>query len=59
MITSFHDLGYQLEDGFALGRKHGLIERRALGPEKGIEMWEEIEFYEGGFALTLNLEGDP
>jgi len=30
---------------------HGLIEGRALGREKGFEMWEELGFYEG-FART-------
>jgi len=29
------------------GRIHGLIEGRALGREKGFEMWEELGFYEG------------
>lgn len=29
------------------GRTHGLIEGRALGREKGYELWEEIGFYEG------------
>ncbi|KAH9943596.1 hypothetical protein B0H21DRAFT_779710 [Amylocystis lapponica] len=32
-------------------RIHGSIEGRALGREKGFEMWEELGFYEG-FALT-------
>ncbi|KAF8554357.1 hypothetical protein OG21DRAFT_1398439, partial [Imleria badia] len=37
-------------DGFAHDRIHGLIEGRALGREKGFEIWEEIGFYER-FAL--------
>jgi hypothetical protein len=30
---------------------HGLIEGKALGCEKGYEMWEELAFYQG-FAST-------
>jgi hypothetical protein len=30
---------------------HGLIEGKALGCEKGYEMWEELGFYQG-FAST-------
>jgi predicted transposase YdaD len=45
----FYDEGYR--DGFSHGRIHGLIEGRALGGEKGFEIWEELGFYEG-FAKT-------
>jgi hypothetical protein len=45
----FYDTGY--EEGFAHGRNHGLIEGRALGTDKGFEIWEELGYYEG-FALT-------
>ena len=44
------------------GRVHGLIEGRALGKEKGFEMWEEVGFYLG-FATTwrnlLEIQQDP
>lgn len=45
----FYTAGY--EDGNAHGRLHGLIEGRALGTEKGFELWEELGFYEGAARL--------
>jgi len=45
---TFHDKGYT--DGYDHGRIHGLIEGRALGVERGYEIWEEVAFYRG-FAL--------
>jgi Essential protein Yae1, N terminal len=44
-LERFYDVGYQ--DGYAHGRLHGLIEGRALGAEKGFDLWEELGFYEG------------
>jgi len=46
---TFYKAGY--EDGYAHGRQHGLIEGRALGAEKGFELWEELGFYEGTARL--------
>lgn len=46
---TFYTAGY--EDGYAHGRLHGLIEGRALGGEKGFELWEELGFYEGAARL--------
>jgi len=43
--TRFYQVGY--EDGYKHGRLHGLIEGRALGADKGFELWEELGFYEG------------
>lgn len=43
--TRFYHVGH--EDGYQHGRLHGLIEGRALGAEKGFELWEELGFYEG------------
>jgi hypothetical protein len=47
---SFFKHGYI--DGYAHGRTHGLIEGRAAGKEKGIELWEEVGYYQG-FATLL------
>jgi hypothetical protein len=46
---SFYSIGY--EDGYKHGRLHGLIDGRALGAEKGFELWEELGFYEGTARL--------
>ncbi|KAH9961898.1 hypothetical protein BC827DRAFT_1117642, partial [Russula dissimulans] len=46
---TFYTVGY--EEGYAHGRLHGLIEGRALGGEKGFELWEELGFYEGAARL--------
>jgi len=45
----FYSIGY--EDGYKHGRLHGLIDGRALGAEKGFELWEELGFYEGTARL--------
>ena len=45
----FYSIGY--EDGYKHGRLHGLIDGRALGAEKGFELWEELGFYEGSARL--------
>jgi hypothetical protein len=45
----FYSNGY--EDGYKHGRLHGLIDGRALGAEKGFELWEELGFYEGTARL--------
>lgn len=42
---SFYQTGYQ--EGFDHGALHGIFEGRALGKEKGFELWEEVGFYEG------------
>jgi hypothetical protein len=42
---SFYQRG--LESGLPHGQLHGLFEGRALGKEKGWELWEEVGYYEG------------
>lgn len=41
----FYDQG--LATGTPHGQLHGLFEGRALGREKGWELWEEVGYYEG------------
>jgi len=45
----FYRQGHQ--DGYEHGRVHGLIEGRALGVQKGFEIWEQVAFY-GAFARS-------
>lgn len=42
---SFYQRGIQ--SGTPHGELHGLFEGRALGREKGWELWEEVGYYEG------------
>ncbi|CAD6580644.1 MAG: hypothetical protein CYPHOPRED_001323 [Cyphobasidiales sp. Tagirdzhanova-0007] len=43
--ATFYKSGY--EAGFQHGQAHGVFDGRALGQEKGFEIWEEIGYYLG------------
>lgn len=44
-VCSFYKSGY--DAGFQHGQAHGVFEGRALGQEKGFEIWEELGYYKG------------
>lgn len=41
----FYKAGY--DAGYEHGQAHGIFEGRALGQEKGFEVWEELGYYLG------------
>lgn len=53
VIYRFYAKGY--DSGHAHGQLHGLFEGRALGSEKGFEIWEEVGHYEGWAFLWVDL----
>lgn len=51
-----------MEGGTAHGELHGVFEGRALGREKGWELWEEVGYYEGVatfWRAILTAQGKP
>ena len=52
-LTNLEETFYQqgMANGLPHGELHGLFEGRALGREKGWEIWEEVGYYEGTALL--------
>lgn len=61
-LLSLEDQFYAegMNQGRPHGELHGLFEGRALGKEKGWELWEEVGYYEGVatfWQMTLTAQG--